>query len=74
LLTWFLAYFLPTDAASMNYNSVILVGCFAAAGIWWFAHGIRHYPGPKLVMLYLDGIDIKPDHKPDDKSYLNKSE
>jgi choline transport protein len=58
----------------MNYNSVILVGCFAVTAIWWFAHGIRHYPGPKLIGLYLEGVDIKPDHRPDDKSYLNKSE
>jgi hypothetical protein len=45
----------------MNYNSVILVGCFLVATLWWFVHGIRHYPGPKLMHLYLEGVDVKGD-------------
>lgn len=72
LLTCFLAYFLPTDPTSMNYNSVILVGCFFVTGVWWFFHGIWHYPGPKLVGLYLEGVDIKPDHKAED--HIDKAE
>jgi choline transport protein len=41
-------YALPTTVASMNYNSVILVGVFAIIGFWWLVHGLRKYPGPKL--------------------------
>jgi hypothetical protein len=43
----------------MNYNSVILVGCFALTGIWWAVYGQWKYPGPKLVEVYIDGIEAK---------------
>lgn len=41
-------YSLPAEVATMNYNSVILVGVTFLAAVWWFAHGARNYPGPKL--------------------------
>lgn len=43
-----LAYALPVSVPSMNYNSVILGGCFAIALFWWLAVAMRKYPGPKL--------------------------
>ena len=45
-------YALPTTVASMNYNSVILVGVEALIGIWWLVHGLTKYPGPKLGNMY----------------------
>ena len=39
----------------MNYNSVILVGVVVITTAWWFIHGRRKYPGPKLSNLYVDG-------------------
>jgi hypothetical protein len=45
----------------MNYNSVILVGIVFLTTVWWIIHGFKHYPGPKLIGLYLDGIDTKPE-------------
>ncbi len=37
----------------MNYNSVILVGVLALTTAWWLIHAIRHYPGPKVMTLYI---------------------
>ena len=37
----------------MNYNSVILVGVVALTGLWWVVHAVRHYPGPKVMSLYI---------------------
>ena len=45
-------YALPTTVASMNYNSVILVGVVTLTSTWWFVHGLRNYPGPKLGEMY----------------------
>jgi choline transport protein len=45
-------YALPTTVASMNYNSVILVGVFTLTLFWWLVHGLRNYPGPKLGSMY----------------------
>ena len=39
----------------MNYNSVILAGVVFLVTVWWFAHGLRKYPGPKLSSLYDSG-------------------
>jgi len=47
------AYELPTTVESMNYNSVILVGTVAVSAIWWLVHATRHYPGPKVMRLYI---------------------
>lgn len=52
-------YAMPTTTATMNYNSVILVGCVALTAIWWLIHGITKYPGPKLAVMYLDGVEPK---------------
>jgi len=41
----------------MNWNSVILVGCIILTTVWWFVHGVRKYPGPKLAGLYIDGVE-----------------
>ncbi len=37
----------------MNYNSVILAGVVFLTTAWWFIHAIRHYPGPKVMTLYI---------------------
>ena len=37
----------------MNYNSVILVGVVALTAAWWLIHAVRHYPGPKVMTLYI---------------------
>ncbi|KAK5632646.1 hypothetical protein RRF57_008360 [Xylaria bambusicola] len=52
-LTGTTAYALPTTVESMNYNSVILVGTIAISVIWWLVHATRHYPGPKVMQLYI---------------------
>ncbi|KAF2713688.1 choline transport protein [Pleomassaria siparia CBS 279.74] len=41
-------YGLPITTQGMNYNSVILVGITFITAIWWFIHGSRKYPGPKM--------------------------
>ncbi|KAH9893031.1 amino acid transporter [Xylariomycetidae sp. FL2044] len=46
-------YALPTSIEAMNWNSVILVGTVVLSGIWWAAHAARHYPGPKVMNLYI---------------------
>ncbi|KAF2471024.1 amino acid transporter [Lindgomyces ingoldianus] len=48
---------IPTTVSSMNYNSVILVGVTALTTIWWFIHGSRKYPGPRMQHMFLDGIE-----------------
>jgi choline transport protein len=57
----FLAYGLPTSVSTMNYNSVILVGILFITTAWWIIHGFKNYPGPKLIGLYLEGVDAKPE-------------
>lgn len=37
----------------MNYNSVILVGVIALTAAWWFIHARKHYPGPKVMTMYI---------------------
>ncbi|KAI1136099.1 amino acid transporter [Hypoxylon sp. FL0543] len=53
-------YAIPTTVESMNYNSVILVGTVALSALWWIIHASRHYPGPKVMQLYIhdDGAPI----------------
>ncbi|ROW07668.1 hypothetical protein VMCG_03366 [Cytospora schulzeri] len=46
-------YALPTTAEAMNYNSVILVGVIALTASWWLLHARRHYPGPKVMTMYI---------------------
>ncbi|KAI0909779.1 putative amino acid transporter [Ustulina deusta] len=50
---FFFPYSLPTTVESMNYNSVILVGTIAVSVIWWLVHATHHYPGPKVMQLYI---------------------
>lgn len=50
---------MPVDVPTMNYNSVILVGCLFLTTVWWFIHGLRKYPGPKLAGMYIEGIILK---------------
>jgi choline transport protein len=42
-------YALPVETATMNYNSVILMSTVALTAFWWFVHGFRKYPGPKVA-------------------------
>lgn len=44
---------MPTTVEAMNYNSVILVGTVGLSALWWVLHGTRHYPGPKVMQLYI---------------------
>ncbi|KAI0397363.1 amino acid transporter [Xylariaceae sp. FL0594] len=56
---FFFPYALPTTAEAMNYNSVILVGVVVLSAVWWLVHATHHYPGPKVMELYIhDGVDI----------------
>ena len=41
-------YSMPVATTTMNYNSVILAGVTFLTAVWWFVHGLRKYPGPKL--------------------------
>lgn len=43
----------------MNYNSVILVGTVTVTMLWWCVHATRHYPGPKVMGLYIHD-DARP--------------
>ena len=43
-----LPYALPVETATMNYNSVILVGVVFLTTVWWFVHGSRKYLGPQM--------------------------
>ncbi|KAJ7854508.1 hypothetical protein B0H14DRAFT_2756176 [Mycena olivaceomarginata] len=54
-------YALPVTVPTMNYNSVILVGCVVLTTFWWMIHGSTHYPGPHLPHLDAAG------HKIDDE-------
>lgn len=58
----------------MNYNSVILVGTIALTGFWWAVHAIKHYPGPKVMTLYIhddqpimarpaEAVSLESEHK-----------
>lgn len=37
----------------MNYNCVILAGVVFLTAVWWFVHAVRHYPGPRLQLVYV---------------------
>ncbi|MCJ1475812.1 hypothetical protein MMC13_004476 [Lambiella insularis] len=63
-------YTFPAQVATMNYNSVILVGVLIITTAWWFIHARRNYPGPKLSSLYVDGKVVTldtPEGPPDEK-------
>lgn len=50
---WFVIYcfpyFLPTDAQSMNYASVIWGGFTIIIALWWFVKARKDYTGPPIV-------------------------
>ncbi|KAJ6506049.1 choline transport protein [Mycena vulgaris] len=54
-------YALPATVPTMNYNSVILVGCVALTTFWWIIHGRTQYPGPRLPHLDAAGHKIEDD-------------
>ncbi|GKT92301.1 choline transporter [Colletotrichum tofieldiae] len=37
----------------MNWSSVILAGTVAITAFWWVVHAFKHYPGPKVMDLYI---------------------
>lgn len=53
MLVWFVIYSfpyaLPTDAASMNYASLIWGGFTILVALWWFLGTGRDYQGPKTT-------------------------
>ncbi|TQN68133.1 Choline transport protein [Colletotrichum shisoi] len=51
-------FVLPTTEATMNWSGVILVGTVAITALWWMVHAAEHYPGPKVMDLYIttDGV------------------
>ncbi|KAK1585241.1 choline transporter [Colletotrichum navitas] len=51
-------FVLPVTEATMNWSSVILVGTVAITALWWAFHAAKHYPGPKVMSLYVatDGM------------------
>ncbi|KAF3350097.1 Choline transport protein like [Verticillium longisporum] len=53
MTVWFVIYcfpyFLPTDAASMNYASLIWGGFTILVGLWWFIHARKGYQGPQTT-------------------------
>ncbi|KAI1103590.1 amino acid transporter [Jackrogersella minutella] len=51
-------YEIPTTVEAMNYNSVVLVGTVSLSALWWFIHASRHYPGPKVMQLYIHDDSI----------------
>ncbi len=60
-LTWMMlaAYAMPTTVETMNYNALILVGIVFVTAVWWFGHGTRHYPGPKVMTMYMHDDSIE---------------
>lgn len=52
-------YALPVATETMNYNSVILMGTVTLTTSWWFMHGLRNYPGPKVAgFIHLENRDL----------------
>ena len=53
MIVWFVIYcfpyFLPTDAQTMNYASLIWGGFTIFIAAWWFIGARRDYKGPPLV-------------------------
>ncbi|KAJ6550172.1 choline transport protein [Mycena capillaripes] len=52
-------YAMLVTVPTMNYNSVILVGCVALTAFWWVIHGRTQYPGPHLPHLDAAGHKIE---------------
>ncbi|KAF3760375.1 hypothetical protein M406DRAFT_52836 [Cryphonectria parasitica EP155] len=53
LMIWFVIYsfpyYLPTDAASMNYSCLIWGGLTVLVGLWWLLGARKGYEGPKTT-------------------------
>jgi len=53
MIVWFVIYcfpfFLPTDAQTMNYASLIWGGLTIFVTIWWFIGARKGYVGPKTT-------------------------
>ena len=53
MIVWFIIYcfpyFLPTDAQTMNYASVIWGGFTIIIGAWWFIGARKGYVGPPVI-------------------------
>ena len=53
MIVWFVIYcfpfYLPTDAATMNYASLIWGGFSIIVAAWWFIGARSHYKGPPMV-------------------------
>lgn len=53
MIVWFVIYcfpyFLPTDAATMNYSSLLFGGLTILLMGWWFIHARKGYVGPKTT-------------------------
>lgn len=47
-------YALPAEAATMNYNSVILVGVVLVVAALWVGYGMWNYERPKVAYIYDD--------------------
>lgn len=60
MIVWFVIYcfpyYLPTDAQSMNYASLLWGGFTIFIAIWWFASARKGYEGPPIVK---DGGKVK---------------
>lgn len=53
MIVWFVIYcfpfFLPTEAATMNYASLMWGGLSIFVAAWWFLGARRNYKGPPIV-------------------------
>lgn len=60
MIVWFVIYcfpyFLPTDAQTMNYASLLWGGFTIFIAIWWFVSARKGYEGPPIVK---DGGKVK---------------
>ncbi|TDZ17865.1 Choline transport protein [Colletotrichum orbiculare MAFF 240422] len=53
-------FILPANEANMNCSSVVLAGTVAITGAWWALHAAQHYPGPKVIALYVHTETVVP--------------
>jgi choline transport protein len=62
IIVWFVIYcfpfYLPTDAATMNYASLIWGGLTLFAAVWWFVGARKRYLGPQTT----GGINSEVEH------------
>jgi len=65
---------MPTSVATMNYNSVILAGVVFLTAAWWLVHAVRHYPGPKVMTLYIHDDHVTTGPVPVADAQTEKSE